>query len=154
MFLLFIDSSMSQNVMQKKGFSLITHDRHVKNITTRLILYHYFDTVYMYVSHCLIFDFRRLINFVENKAEKTYMGYVYASTLMVLITIQSFLLQQYFSRNYTAAMQIKTSIIALVYRKVRLDFFSFYCLISYIYAQPTFFVNLLYPVAVLCFMCL
>ena len=70
----------------------------------------------------LIFPFpsldRKLINFVENKGEEEYWGYVYSGLLFVLITIQSFFLQQYFARAYTEAMHVKTAVLGLVYRKV------------------------------------
>jgi len=62
--------------------------------------------------------FRKLINFVESKNQESKWGYIYAVGLLGVISVQSLILHQYFHRAFLSAMQVKTSVMALVYRKV------------------------------------
>lgn len=61
-----------------------------------------------------------LIEFIEDKnvSEETWKGYVYAVSMFVSATLQSFVLQQYFQIMYIIGMRIRSSVIGLLYEKV------------------------------------
>ena len=65
--------------------------------------------------------FRLVMNYTadRNNTEGTWKGYVYAVLMFVTATIQSLLLQQYFHSIMVLGMRVRTSILGLVYAKVR-----------------------------------
>ncbi|XP_041363039.1 multidrug resistance-associated protein 1-like isoform X2 [Gigantopelta aegis] len=60
---------------------------------------------------------RLLIQFVKNKEEYVWHGYLYASALLVCAVVQSLILHQYFHSCLVLGMRLRTVIIAAVYRK-------------------------------------
>ena len=61
---------------------------------------------------------RLLINFSEDDSEPDWKGYMYSALLFVTAIVQSLFLHQYFHRCLTLGMNMRSAIIAAVYRKV------------------------------------
>ena len=66
---------------------------------------------------------RMLIEFIEDKShsEETWRGYVYAASMFVSAILQSLVLQQYFHIMFTIGMRVRSSVIGLLYEKVRIN---------------------------------
>ena len=66
---------------------------------------------------------RMLIEFIEDKnnSEETWRGYVYAASMFVSAILQSLVLQQYFHIMFTLGMRVRSSVIGLLYEKVRVN---------------------------------
>ena len=64
-----------------------------------------------------------LIEFIEDKndSEETWKGYVYAASMFVSAILQSLVLQQYFHIMFTLGMRVRSSVIGLLYEKVRVN---------------------------------
>ncbi|KAF4071490.1 hypothetical protein AMELA_G00273860 [Ameiurus melas] len=58
-----------------------------------------------------------LISFTQDKSIYIWWGYIYAVLLLIVAILQSFFLQQYFHRCFTLGMQVRTAIMAAVYKK-------------------------------------
>ena len=71
---------------------------------------------------CISLD-RMLIEFIEDKhdSEETWRGYVYAASMFVSAILQSLVLQQYFHIMFTLGMRVRSSVIGLLYEKVRIN---------------------------------
>lgn len=61
---------------------------------------------------------RHLIGFVKNRIEETWRGYMYAFTLLVGSLLQTLVTNQYNKFVFVIGLQMKTSIISTIYRKV------------------------------------
>ena len=87
---------------------------------------------------CISLD-RMLIEFIEDKKrEETWRGYVYAASMFVSAILQSLVLQQYFHIMFTLGMRVRSSVIGLLYEKVRSILHTFaliFCLIPDIELQ-------------------
>lgn len=59
-----------------------------------------------------------LIGFVEDTTQESWKGYLYAAILTITAMIQTLILGQYFQRMFIIGMQIRTSIVSSIYRKV------------------------------------
>ena len=75
----------------------------------------------MFIEKYFLLSFRMLIEFVEDKSapEDTWRGYVYAGSMFVSGTLQSLVIQQYFHKMFTIGMRVRSSVIGLLYEKVR-----------------------------------
>lgn len=64
-----------------------------------------------------------LIEYIEDKndSEETWKGYVYAASMFVSAILQSLVLQQYFHIMFKLGMRVRSSIIGLLYEKVRIN---------------------------------
>ena len=62
--------------------------------------------------------YRLLIDFTTHKDEASWKGYVYAILMFAVPLTQSILEHQHFHIVFRIGMQIRTAIIAAVYRKV------------------------------------
>ncbi|MCI4394913.1 hypothetical protein PGIGA_G00174300 [Pangasianodon gigas] len=58
-----------------------------------------------------------MISFTQDKSIYTWWGYLYAVLLLVVAILQSLFLQQYFQRCFALGMQVRTAIMAVVYKK-------------------------------------
>jgi len=58
-----------------------------------------------------------LITFVKDSSEEVWKGYVYAAILTITAITQTIFLSQYFQRMFIVGLQIRTSIVATIYRK-------------------------------------
>ncbi|KAF5900053.1 canalicular multispecific organic anion transporter 1-like, partial [Clarias magur] len=58
-----------------------------------------------------------MISFTQDKSIFTWWGYVYAVLLLMVAVLQSLFLQQYFQRCFSLGMQVRTAIMAVVYKK-------------------------------------
>ncbi|MCJ8749120.1 hypothetical protein PDJAM_G00172600 [Pangasius djambal] len=58
-----------------------------------------------------------MISFAQYKSIHTWWGYLYAVLLLVVAILQSLFLQQYFQRCFALGMQVRTAIMAVVYKK-------------------------------------
>ncbi|XP_072526726.1 ATP-binding cassette sub-family C member 2-like [Salminus brasiliensis] len=58
-----------------------------------------------------------MIAFTQNKDIHAWQGYLYAVLLLVVAILQSIFLQQYFQRCFVLGMQVRTAIMAAVYKK-------------------------------------
>uniref|UniRef100_A0A672I827 ABC-type glutathione-S-conjugate transporter n=1 Tax=Salarias fasciatus TaxID=181472 RepID=A0A672I827_SALFA len=61
--------------------------------------------------------FRLMIAFTEDKTSYAWVGYMYATLLLLVAVLQSLCLQQYFQRCFVLGMQVRTAIMAAVYKK-------------------------------------
>lgn len=69
---------------------------------------------------------RLLINFIHDRSQQAWRGYVYAVLMFIVAFIQSMLLHQYFHRCMVVGMRIRTALIAAVYKKVRCGHLDLY----------------------------
>ena len=60
-----------------------------------------------------------MINYVTDPTEAEWKGYFYAFLMFFAALLQSILTTQHFIRSYKVAMQVRSAVIAAVYRKVR-----------------------------------
>ena len=60
----------------------------------------------------------KLITFIQNGEKESTWGYIYAALLLVTVTAQSVILQQYFQRTYVAGLKVRSALLSTVYRKV------------------------------------
>ena len=69
---------------------------------------------------CIFLD-RMLIEFIEDKnhSQETWRGYVYAASMFVSAILQSLVLQQYFHIMFKLGMRVRSTVIGLLYEKVR-----------------------------------
>lgn len=68
----------------------------------------------------MLLNFLRLmIEFTEDTSIYEWYGYVYASSMYLVAVIQAIFLNQYFHRCMTVGMNIRTSVISMVYKKVK-----------------------------------
>uniref|UniRef100_A0A672I9D7 ATP-binding cassette, sub-family C (CFTR/MRP), member 2 n=1 Tax=Salarias fasciatus TaxID=181472 RepID=A0A672I9D7_SALFA len=58
-----------------------------------------------------------MIAFTEDKTSYAWVGYMYATLLLLVAVLQSLCLQQYFQRCFVLGMQVRTAIMAAVYKK-------------------------------------
>ncbi|KAM9848054.1 ATP-binding cassette sub-family C member 2 [Aulostomus maculatus] len=58
-----------------------------------------------------------MISFTKDTSIYTWHGYLYAVLLLVVAVLQSILLQQYFQQCFVLGMQVRTAIMAAVYKK-------------------------------------
>ncbi|KAG7314076.1 hypothetical protein KOW79_022572 [Hemibagrus wyckioides] len=58
-----------------------------------------------------------MITFTQDKSIYTWWGYIYAVLLLIVAMLQSLFLQQYFQRCFALGMQVRTAIMAVVYKK-------------------------------------
>ncbi len=62
-----------------------------------------------------------MIDFVESYAlgedDQQWKGYFYASVLLVVLCLMSVVLSQYFERMFLVAMNVRTALVSVVYRK-------------------------------------
>ncbi|XP_030626406.1 canalicular multispecific organic anion transporter 1 isoform X1 [Chanos chanos] len=58
-----------------------------------------------------------MISFTQDKGIFVWQGYLYAVLLLVVAILQSVFLQQYFQRCFVLGMQVRTAIMAAVYKK-------------------------------------
>uniref|UniRef100_A0A672I7Q8 ATP-binding cassette, sub-family C (CFTR/MRP), member 2 n=1 Tax=Salarias fasciatus TaxID=181472 RepID=A0A672I7Q8_SALFA len=58
-----------------------------------------------------------MIAFTEDKTSYAWVGYMYAILLLLVAVLQSLCLQQYFQRCFVLGMQVRTAIMAAVYKK-------------------------------------
>ncbi|XP_006630977.3 ATP-binding cassette sub-family C member 2 [Lepisosteus oculatus] len=58
-----------------------------------------------------------MVSFTQDSSMHTWQGYVYAILLLLVTVLQSVLLQQYFHRCFVLGMQVRTAIMAAVYKK-------------------------------------
>lgn len=72
-------------------------------------------------SHWIIFSSycRRLIAFTKNRTDYAWQGYILAVMMFMVAFNQSFVLHQYFHKCFVSGMHVRTTIIAMVYKKVR-----------------------------------
>ena len=70
------------------------------------------------------FNFRLLIQYVNDDTEPAWKGYLYAFVMFIVAVIRSILLHQYFHRCYGVGMRIRGGLIAAIYRKVLLSFIN------------------------------
>lgn len=71
-----------------------------------------------HLTNIFCIRFSLLINFVEDETQESWKGYLYAFILTITAVIQTLVLGQYFQRMFIIGMQIRTSIVSSVYRKV------------------------------------
>jgi ATP-binding cassette subfamily C (CFTR/MRP) protein 1 len=70
------------------------------------------------LNYFCFFCFSLLIGFVEDPTQESWKGYLYAAILTITAMIQTLILGQYFQRMFIIGMQIRTSIVSSIYRKV------------------------------------
>ncbi|XP_062319103.1 canalicular multispecific organic anion transporter 1 isoform X2 [Osmerus eperlanus] len=58
-----------------------------------------------------------MISFTQDTSIYAWQGYLYAVALLLVAILQSLLLQQYFQRCFVLGMQVRTAIMAAVYKK-------------------------------------
>ncbi|XP_061766165.1 canalicular multispecific organic anion transporter 1 [Nerophis ophidion] len=58
-----------------------------------------------------------MISFTQDKSSYAWEGYLYAVLLLLVALLQSLFLQQYFQRCFVLGMQVRTAIMAAVYKK-------------------------------------
>ncbi|KAK3523187.1 hypothetical protein QTP86_021720 [Hemibagrus guttatus] len=58
-----------------------------------------------------------MISFTQDKSIYVWWGYIYAILLLIVAILQSLFLQQYFQRCFSLGMQVRTAIMAVVYKK-------------------------------------
>ena len=59
-----------------------------------------------------------MIEFTGNNDAPLYQGYFIAVAMYVVAVVQAICLQQYFQKCYIVGMQIRTSLITIIYDKV------------------------------------
>ena len=59
-----------------------------------------------------------MINFTETPSAPVYQGYFIAAAMYIVAVLQAICLQQYFNKCYLIGMQIRTSLITVIYDKV------------------------------------
>lgn len=62
---------------------------------------------------------RWLISFANNPDAYSWLGYIYSILFFAVALIQSFCLQQYFQLCFMLGMNVRTTVLASVYKKVR-----------------------------------
>lgn len=60
-----------------------------------------------------------MIRFTQDDSQPDWHGYLYAVLLFLAAMVQSLFLNQYFHRCFTMGMNVRTSVIALIYSKAR-----------------------------------
>lgn len=65
-----------------------------------------------------MFRLSLLIGFVEDLTQESWKGYLYAIILTLTAMLQTLILGQYFQRMFVVGLQIRTSIVSSIYRKV------------------------------------
>ena len=77
------------------------------------------------VEGCLddacLFAHRAMISFTRDKWLPDWQGYFYASLMFIIALVQSLLLHQYFMHCISAGMNVRTALVASIYRKVMLS---------------------------------
>ena len=68
--------------------------------------------------HMCIYN-RLLIEYMKDDSEPAWKGYFYAVLIFVPALVQSIIYEHYFLRCFIVGMHFRTSIIAMVYNKVR-----------------------------------
>lgn len=66
----------------------------------------------------VIFSYRMIINFVSDPKAYLWQGFVFAVLLFVTALVQSLCLQQYFQLCFEVGMNLRTSLMAAIYKKV------------------------------------
>lgn len=64
------------------------------------------------------FSYRLMITFVSDPEAYIWHGYLYAVLLFATAQVQSFCLQQYFLLCFKLGMNVRTSLMAAIYKKV------------------------------------
>ena len=62
---------------------------------------------------------RLLIEYMKDDSEPAWKGYFYAVLIFVPAVVQSIIYEHYFIRCFIVGMHFRTSIISMVYNKVR-----------------------------------
>ena len=65
---------------------------------------------------------RLLIEYMKDDSEPAWKGYFYAVLIFVPAVVQSIIYEHYFHRCFVVGMHFRTSIISIVYNKVRVMF--------------------------------
>uniref|UniRef100_A0A670ZSQ6 ABC-type glutathione-S-conjugate transporter n=1 Tax=Pseudonaja textilis TaxID=8673 RepID=A0A670ZSQ6_PSETE len=65
----------------------------------------------------VIFSYRMIINFVSDPKAYLWQGYVFAVLLFLTALVQSLCLQQYFRLCFEVGMNLRTSLVAAIYKK-------------------------------------
>uniref|UniRef100_A0A670ZSU4 ABC-type glutathione-S-conjugate transporter n=1 Tax=Pseudonaja textilis TaxID=8673 RepID=A0A670ZSU4_PSETE len=73
--------------------------------------------VYMALCIWVIFSYRMIINFVSDPKAYLWQGYVFAVLLFLTALVQSLCLQQYFRLCFEVGMNLRTSLVAAIYKK-------------------------------------
>lgn len=66
----------------------------------------------------VIFSCRMMISFVSDPKAYPWQGYLFAVLLFVTALVQSFCLQQYFQLCFEVGMNLRTSLMSAIYKKV------------------------------------
>ena len=66
----------------------------------------------------LKYKIRAMIEFTGNNDAPLYQGYFIAVAMYVVAVVQAICLQQYFHKCYVVGMQIRTSLVTIIYDKV------------------------------------
>lgn len=80
----------------------------------------------------VFFIFSLLISFVADPTQESWKGYLYAFILTITAMLQTLFLGQYFQRMFVIGMQIRTSIVSSVYRKVRYSSYDPYTCFNFL----------------------
>lgn len=74
--------------------------------------------IYFSISHIIHLCFSLLIGYVDSKDPYMWKGYLYASLFLLTSVMTSFFFHQLFHIGMTLGMRVKSSVIAVVYKKV------------------------------------
>lgn len=96
---------------------------------------HFYSSAFSFAI-TITFVLSLLIGFVEDTTQESWKGYLYAIILTLTAMLQTVILGQYFQRMFVIGMQIRTSIVSSIYRKVPLSllFDPIRCVIGIFYA--------------------
>jgi len=64
-----------------------------------------------------------LISFVKDKDAPTWWGFLIAALMFACAVLQTLILHQHFQYCFVTGMRLRTGIIGVIYRKVRLEAF-------------------------------
>ena len=60
-----------------------------------------------------------MIDFTEDKTIPEWQGYFFAASMYIVAVIKAILLQQYFQKSTVVGMRLRTSVVSIIYRKVK-----------------------------------
>lgn len=109
-----------QNTLATASILSLHFSGHVGQYFTNLFIKIGFQLIYICfcITNFSVTIFSRLLIQFTSSSEYTWRGYFYTTLLLVVALIQSLLLHQYFHCTFLLGMRIRSTIIAVVYRKV------------------------------------
>ncbi|XP_058507568.1 canalicular multispecific organic anion transporter 1 [Solea solea] len=85
-----------------------------KRVLIESALFKLLQDLFIFVNPQLL---KLMVSFTQDKSSYVWEGYLYAVLLLLVAILQSLFLQQYFQRCFVLGMQVRTAIMAAVYKK-------------------------------------